>query len=1243
MMLFNKRLLVGLFTFFLCATPVVYGKSITLEGSLGIYSFSPDEWQGLAPADPNPSRQYHYNVPHDGTLQLWVDRSTSEPVPPFIYIDLGSGWVSWYQIGIPYYSRGTSMDILVESTSYSSPQAGSLMYRFIYDDGQNVTHSLEADFTVTPENPDANDEVSLVDNSRVEGAYITSRTWSLNGVEFSQYQDYTTVPLGQLSPGSYQATLLVEDSHGGSDDYTYVFEVTVRKWVVIDSTTCTEIQASTPFDALNRKSSFTLDDDINAWIRLGNLYEAHKVTLYWTSSDFTQIKTTSINIPNPFTQGYEYWSDYTIWDTVSVGSSEHNAIISKPGSWYVSVYVDDVHIRNLDFSISGNLELTLFASVDKLFTGDATELSGTLSLNGNPIPSRNLDLNIYRSQQLLTTIPVTTDSSGGFTSTYIIPKIMRDFPPSGPETWSVQTLYTGDEYGSVSSEIALSVLPVWVEVTDMVFVQVVADPVITDWGGTNTYLAASKEFVLRTYFNVKGFKTAVGFSDLSLDFKLTYGFIYDSTSQVYIEPVIVDKQNMYVDTVLILGNGKYEFKAEIDPDGKYFDANTMNLADLDKTKRTEYAISKEMDTLKLIFIPIRLQLDDVGTRVYHKKVNDHLDVIRATFPLPEGNLRTIVYDVNWPTIGLPTKYAKRLEVANMLNLIGFFERGKVVAVVPSNTDWLDPKTPGASFPLLYRVGMVREDASRGTSAHEIAHTYGVNSLLEGEQYKNHPPRGKQVTGLISKKDSATGIMRVFNMSVQSEKEEAFGHTDPSINSVIPLGEVFCFMGNAPESLSTNDNTLRDIQHWVSTPVYSELLNALKDPPVEPLLYVSGYITSEGAVNFNPLYSTLGVYESPEYTDYTLRSLSEDGTLLFTTDFGFKTDEGTTFAFEIPKNNSLSRIEVYDGSQKLATLAKSPTKPVTSNIQVSPTGDDLHVTWSSSDGDQDPLVHTILYSNDMGASWTPVSVNLTESNTVIDGDLLRGGAGCLFKVVTSDGFDTVESISGTFSVADAAPSCLITTSETAVDQTKFLLEAILYDREDGYLTNIAWVSSIDGYLGEGDSLIVPLSSGTHTITCSGEDTNGNIGADAVIVQVSGQNIIVTGHYICQGVDDQGNPLNLKSSFNSDESVVSYLTLEGASMEQVVEWVFNGPNGLSETSRLTLEHEGEVYVFSSIDLWTLEGSSGDWAVTVFIDDVESSVEFFTVEEPVEEGFKIGLPRAVNVILVITGLIVYILYEK
>ena len=72
------------------------------------------------------------------------------------------------------------------------------------------------------------------------------------------------------------------------------------------------------------------------------------------------------------------------------------------------------------------------------------------------------------------------------------------------------------------------------------------------------------------------------------------------------------------------------------------------------------------------------------------------------------------------------------------------------------------------------------------------------------------------------------------------------------------------------------------------------------------------------------------------------------------------------------------------------------------------------------------------------------------------------------------------------------------SETRPAGSSVPFTGIADDSEDGGLTgdSLVWVSSLAGEIGRGESFSATLSAGTHTVTLTATDSDGNQGSDQV---------------------------------------------------------------------------------------------------------------------------------------------------
>ena len=299
---------------------------------------------------------------------------------------------------------------------------------------------------------------------------------------------------------------------------------------------------------------------------------------------------------------------------------------------------------------------------------------------------QDIYLEVYRGQRLLSSIPVVTESSGSYSVPFTVPKIALETPPTGPETWTVKAQYVNFDNGGAMGEASLSVLPLWVDVTDIHFVQVVEAPVYTDWGGTNTYVASGRQFGVRTTYTVYGLDKATGFNPLMIDFSFTYLAVFGSDSDTVQEPITVDPKAMYVDKTITLGPGRYNFQVKMDPDNGLMDATVFPSQSLDKRMLVESVISKAMKNLDAIFIPIDMNLGSFNeTMTYKAFVQKQQDFIKDVYPIPESHFIFDTYTLDLPALTVGPIYARRLQLMQTLAYVSVLEGGsKMVAILPNN-------------------------------------------------------------------------------------------------------------------------------------------------------------------------------------------------------------------------------------------------------------------------------------------------------------------------------------------------------------------------------------------------------------------------------------------------------------------------------------------------------------------------------------------------------------------------------
>jgi hypothetical protein len=199
-----------------------------------------------------------------------------------------------------------------------------------------------------------------------------------------------------------------------------------------------------------------------------------------------------------------------------------------------------------------------------------------------------------------------------------------------------------------------------------------------------------------------------------------------------------------------------------------------------------------------------------------------------------------------------------------------------------------------------------------------------------------------------------------------------------------------------------------------------------------------------------------------------------------------------------------------GGVRLTSVSAGASTP--SVIVVSPnggeqvTGASLTVSWTAIDTDGDPLVATVLYSNDDGQTWNVIADGVTGNSVEVNTAELPGGAQAYIRVLVSDGIHTgSDESNASFSVPNRQPTLEITgpaDGSTLPSDATLTLEADGYDIEIGSLDEeIRWTSDIDGTLGTGATLgLTGLSPATHTITASVDDGQGGSATATVRVTI-----------------------------------------------------------------------------------------------------------------------------------------------
>ena len=351
--------------------------------------------------------------------------------------------------------------------------------------------------------------------------------------------------------------------------------------------------------------------------------------------------------------------------------------------------------------------------------------------------------------------------------------------------------------------------------------------------------------------------------------------------------------------------------------------------------------------------------------------------------------------------------------------------------------------------------------------------------------------------------------------------------DLTLRQLYPPSASYDYMGYCGNA----DNT------WTSAYTYMSLLGTLPVAQApsgahlaavmaangQPNLVGGGTISPDGFTLERGFYrATLaeGVEDGLPVGPYTVRLQDAAGSVLYERAFGLielsngePTDSGS-FQIILPDIAGGSQVTfLYNGKLvgSVAASAHAPEVRLTTPSGPEDWGESgaHQIAWEATDADGDTLRFNVQYSNDGGAAWTSLDVDLSQvTSLTVDSANLPGGD-LLFRVLASDGWNQAVSASSVpVRVGDKAP--LIHLASPLDGDALPAGEAVVFrgyavDVEDVVLEDSAyrWTSDRDGELGQGPTLWgIPLSAGEHQISLTVTDRSGKSASQSVKITIAG---------------------------------------------------------------------------------------------------------------------------------------------
>ena len=302
----------------------------------------------------------------------------------------------------------------------------------------------------------------------------------------------------------------------------------------------------------------------------------------------------------------------------------------------------------------------------------------------------------------------------------------------------------------------------------------------------------------------------------------------------------------------------------------------------------------------------------------------------------------------------------------------------------------------------------------------------------------------------------------------------------------------------------------------ATPVTPAPVQPRTPPTAGSFWLVAGKLLN-GSVKFDPVFlESVTASTDPGAGTYTLQVLDKSANPLYSRLFTPQTTAGesdpnsltpvedTFFSQWIPYYSSAASFAVLDATG--TTIATLPITGVVPTVAfTSPSGafsgtGVQTISWAITDPDSTSFTSRVFYSFNNGASWYQVSFTtqpgLTLGTDTVDFTALPGSPTALLRVYVSDGVNTGVATTAPFAAPRKLPSTIVINTPisgaTQAAANPVLLTGSAYDADDGFLTGkaLVWSSDVQGALGTGSPLSVSLKPGSHTLTLTATDSDGN---------------------------------------------------------------------------------------------------------------------------------------------------------
>jgi uncharacterized protein (TIGR03437 family) len=433
-------------------------------------------------------------------------------------------------------------------------------------------------------------------------------------------------------------------------------------------------------------------------------------------------------------------------------------------------------------------------------------------------------------------------------------------------------------------------------------------------------------------------------------------------------------------------------------------------------------------------------------------------------------------------------------------------------------------TQGFTYGMPTSIVVARDEDMEATTAHEIAHLYGVGDTYAGGAFRcnvNPSPDGVFGTdfdNMQNKKYSCTAGRTTYpsgqatNIPATTRAYEVGGRG--------LLGAIGDYMGSGlpqnmnwttPEVYNAIFNGLAPLT-LPATPQLQSFVSAVTPAAATPqrLLQFSGFIDTSNQISAEPWYSfTSSQPDTDTTSDLMIQAVGSEGTILAS-----QAIEPNFYLLENPPRvttiapfhgnvrfpSATTKFQIVLLGKLLYSVNVSASDPKVFNVSPTAAGSSQSgkqtITWGGSRADGGMLNYRVEYSPTPSnpESFIILATNLTATSWTEDFSAVPGSKAAQIRITATDGIRAASAMSQSFMVPAKMPEVLIRPLTSTLFQKGALVQLAgeVDDIQDGSFpeASLLWTSSLDGKLGTGNTLeLSRLSLGNHAITFTATNSSG----------------------------------------------------------------------------------------------------------------------------------------------------------